>query len=198
MITKQETTDKPKVFKRDKGPQCVLLRLFVPEALTKASIEQMLSCGLIWYWQSAREGPSFPGQVELPATRSLTRLTAETVTDLIADLEEVVQDGQDFEYRSVDVFGSIDGLGYPLTANLDHGLQQWLREENGPIRIAIIRFRDIRDCYIYFPHHLGTELTRLWTLWRLESVTESKGEPYKKLHLAQFEHVFEAIRKSWQ
>jgi len=164
---------------RERGVICYEVPLYTSEASpTLDFISLLQSCGLIWYWESARDGEvsEFSPVKHLPGERPLTQLTDENAETLLDDFREFDIEGYG---RGITLFGCDQAT--ILTQNQLHAaLKQFVFFESGPIRIVLLRIGDTANKFIFVPHNPVPPVLTLLNAWGIAKEQVNSTFPYGK------------------
>lgn len=180
-----------RVYVRDRGPICYEAPAFNEPEFLRRVPQQLLLSGLAWYWKSARGQEPAVGWAArgLPAERSLTHLTRETVPGLEDDFWEDDVDGNG-RYITL---AATDGAPAPPLEDgepLRRALQAFVDREEGEVRAAVLRMNDVTSGYIFVPHAPVEAVLRLLRTWGITSATVCEQYRYERLYLAQLENSY--------
>ncbi len=172
---KYKNRGKPRAYFRDKGAICYRTPIFEPTPIIGVP-ELLLSSGLSWMWESS------PGLLDAEAAtyympeRSMTMLTWETASSLIADLEERVDDYG----RAVSIFGYDPDISDLLLdpARRHVALQEFAALEQGPIRIILFQEPDSPSDYVFVPHSPVEHVAQLLDHWGISQDGLGEKSPY--------------------
>jgi hypothetical protein len=158
---------------RDYHPKPSLQSL-TTRALSAEALTAMLQCGLTWYWKSSHTKVTFPAQPKVLPMRLASHLTRNRRV-LMRDLDEVVQNGNQVEYRNVLICGLSCCLESPLRIHMESAIFDFLFEHQGPIQVLIIRKADCRDNSILFYDDAYAEVKYLLDRWCRYIMTPTTG-----------------------
>lgn len=181
-------------YVRDAGVICYELPVFRGlEAGETTVVQQLLTRGLHWCWESCRRAEAANVEVvgDLPEKRALTELTTETSATLLADLQEV---DTEHDLRFVAVFGVDPGtLGMvmdPYQFHLRQALEHFVRFQQGPIRVVLIQIGDKNEDYVFVPHEPLEPVKKLLEAWGIVPEAAVKNRRYFSLGVASLESSY--------
>lgn len=175
-----------RIFKRKKGVICYELQVFhnrpapLPELLN-----ELLNSQLDWLWKSIRTpGDDTFDNSFLPDVRPWTWLAPDNASLLLDDIREK---NAECYGRGIMLLG-IDPLQREEFHNatiLRTALDQFAKEQKGPIRIAIAQVGDRKYEYVFVPHEATDTVLQFLNLWRVKEDYQTR--PYGLLHAAKLE-----------
>ncbi len=153
--------------------------------------KRLLSVELSWYWESARSGPPEDSSqyTYLPEERSLTLLDMNNVKTFLDDLSERDIDGY---ARFIAIFGlDVDASPSSLgSAQFRSMVSNFLKHEEGPIRVVVIQIGDSPWEQVYVTHNPIESVRRLLECWEITSSAINRKRPYEQLNTAKLESVY--------
>jgi hypothetical protein len=182
----EETIKMPKIFERKKGVICYELRVFHNRRAPLAELlRELLNSELDWLWKSMRAtGDDTFDNPSLPDVRAWTWLVPGDAPLL---LEDIGEENAESYGRGILLLGidPVQREGFQKAANVRTALDQFAKEQGGPIRIAIAQVGDQKYEYVFVPHQVTDGVLRLVNLWNANEDYQTR--PYRQLHAAKLE-----------
>ncbi|HLA84386.1 MAG TPA: hypothetical protein VJL29_06305 [Thermoguttaceae bacterium] len=183
-------------YHRERGPVCYALPLFASSErpyrrVTDAVRQALLTPDLGWSWRSSVRGENDTSNEIVSQNRPLTRLSAQTFADFVADVQYI--DEWD-NGKGIDLFGYDPDAASAIISEYDSGFRTAIDRfavcEGGPLRLVIITLEDQENSLVFVPHDPVPIVEKLLETWNASWAKANARRKYHRLRGVKLETIF--------